>query len=82
MSEIPYEFDEEIILLLGDIDLAMEDVLRLLEENFEFEDDDDRRIMILHLRMAYINGYRDCYDEIYDRIVRAVNKRLLPSPKE
>jgi len=64
------ELDDDTIIQFGEIDLAMEEVLRSFDDfDLEFGDGDiDRAIIIYHLRMAYVQGYRDCYDQAQDAL--------------
>lgn len=56
----------EAAIQLGEIDLAIEDVLRSLDEHLvELGlDDVDRSIIIHHVRWAYIQGWTDRHNEI------------------
>ena len=65
MSEHIPQLPPEVIIQIGEVDLAIEEVLRSLDEHLDEMDIDltDRSIILHHVRMAYIQGYQDRRDE-------------------
>lgn len=58
------DLPEDAILELAEIDLAIEDVLRSLDDclkDMEIEEI-DRSLIIHHVRMAYITGFEDGHE--------------------
>lgn len=55
----------EAIFQIAEIDLAIEETLRSLDEHLEGLglEEVDRAIILHHVRLAYIKGYTDRHDE-------------------
>lgn len=59
------DLPDEAIIRIAEIDLAIEDTLRSLDEHFEGLglEEVDRAIIIHHVRLAYVQGWSDRHNE-------------------
>lgn len=57
-SHIP-NVPPEVAVSFGEIDLAIEEVIRELDEAIDFEDEADRTIVLHFLRWAFLIGRED-----------------------
>lgn len=56
----------EVALQFAEIDLAIEEAIRELDDSLDFEDEIDRTLVLHLLRWAYIQGYTDRHNEQAD----------------
>lgn len=59
------DLSPEQIIAIGEVDLAIEEILRSLDEYLQENtdiDEVDRSVILHHVRMSYIQGYTDRHE--------------------